>query len=177
VGAGDYFLAGRCGEGLASTPPAIDAGVRTAFLRSGIVQSTEGGALAKTLLPFKLGVGGRLGSGRQWWSWISIDDEVSAIIHLLTSDVTGAVNLVAPNPVPNVDYTKALGRALHRPTVIPTPGFVPKLLLGRELADALLGASQRVAPTVLTESGFAFRHPTIDDCFAALLGDDELAAP
>lgn len=174
-GPGDDFLADLCVQWEAAAQPAIDAGVRTAFLLSGIVQSTEGGALAKTLVPFKLGLGGRLGSGQQWWSWISIDDEVGAIIHLLTSTLEGPVNLVAPNPVRNADYTKALGRALHRPTVIPTPSFAPRLLLGRELAEALLGASQRVEPAALVDDGFEFRHRSIDDCFTALLGDAEVA--
>ena len=171
---GTGFLPEVCQAWEAAAQPALDAGIRTAFLRSGIVQSPDGGALAKTLLPFRLGVGGRLGSGDQWWSWISIDDEIGAILHLLDSDVSGPVNLTAPNPVRNREYTKALGRALHRPTFVPIPDFGPKLLLGTELADTLLNQSKRVVPDVLQATGYRFRHETIDACLAALLGDDEL---
>ncbi len=171
---GDDFLADVCAAWEASTAPAEDAGIRVAHLRTGIVQSSDGGALAKTLLPFKLGIGGRLGSGKQWWSWISIDDEVRAIMHLLDSDVSGPVNLTGPEPVRNEEYTKALGRALGRPTLLPIPKFGPTLLLGRELAQLLLYQSQRVRPTVLTESGFTFRHVTIEDALAAVLGAAEL---
>ena len=174
-GPGRGFLSEVCVQWEAAAQPAVDAGIRTAFLRSGIVQSAHGGALAKTLTPFKLGVGGRLGPGTQWWSWISIDDEIRAILHLLASDVRGPVNLTAPNPVTNRDYTKALGRELGRPTILPIPKFGPKLLLGSELADTLLYESQRVLPTVLEHDGFAFRHTTIEDAFAAVLGDEEVA--
>ena len=170
---GTGFLPEVCQAWEAAARPAVDAGIRTAFLRTGIVQSPDGGALARTLLPFRLGIGGRLGSGDQWWSWISIDDEVGAILHLLDSEVRGPVNLVAPNPVRNRHYTKALGRALHRPTVIPIPDFGPKLLLGAELADTLLNQSKRLVPEVLTASGYRFRHQTIEACFAAVLGDHE----
>ena len=159
----------------AAAAPAVDAGIRTAYLRTGIVQSPDGGALAKTLLPFKLGIGGRLGSGDQWWSWISIDDEVRAIVHLLTADVSGPVNLTAPEPVTNQTYTKALGRELGRPTLLPIPKIGPRILLGKELAEALLYQSQRVVPTVLEQSGFAFTHRTIAECLAGVLGDQEVA--
>lgn len=172
---GDGFLSRVCQAWEAATAPAEDAGIRTCHLRTGIVQSADGGALAKTLLPFKLGIGGRLGSGQQWWSWISIDDQVRAIMHLLGADVSGAVNLTAPVPVRNIEFTKALGRELARPTVLPIPSIGPRLLLGKELAQILLYESQRVAPTVLEHSGYAFRHRTIDDCFASVLGDTELA--
>ena len=174
-GPGDDFLSEVCVAWEAAAQPAVDAGIRTAFLRTGIVQSADGGALAKTLLPFKLGIGGRLGPGTQWWSWISIDDEVRAILHLLTSQLSGPVNLTAPNPVRNQDYTKALGRELGRPTVLPIPRFGPKLLLGGELAETLLYQSQRVLPAALEADGFRFRHPTIEDCLAAVLGDEEVA--
>ena len=174
--AGTGFLPEVCQAWEAAAQPAVDAGIRTAFLRTGIVQTPDGGALAKTLLPFRLGIGGRLGSGDQWWSWISIDDQVGAILHLLDHDVRGPVNLTAPNPVRNRHYTKALGRALHRPTVIPIPDFGPKLLLGAELAETLLNQSKRVVPEVLTASGYRFRHQTIEECFAAVLGDDEVAS-
>ncbi len=107
---------------------------------------------------FKLGVGGRMGSGRQWMSWISIDDEVRAIEHLLTSTITGPVNLTAPGPVTNAAFSDALGTVLRRPTVVPVPSFGPKLLLGRELAQALLFDGQRVQPVALESDGFAFEH-------------------
>ncbi len=172
----DGFLPEICTNWEAAAQPAVDAGIRTAFLRTGIVQSADGGALAKTLLPFKLGIGGRLGSGEQWWSWISIDDEVRAILHLLTADVAGPVNLTGPEPVTNQAYTKALGRELGRPTLFPIPRIGPRLLLGKELAEALLYQSQRVVPTVLERSGFRFRHPTVEACLAGVLGPEELAA-
>ena len=172
---GDGFLAEVCTAWEQAAQPAIDGGIRTAFLRTGIVQSPDGGALAKTLLPFKLGLGGRLGSGKQWWSWISIDDEVRAIQFLLDGDHSGPFNLTGPNPVRNEDYTKALGRELGRPTVFPIPKFGPKLLLGAELAETLLYESQRVEPAALVTAGFRFRHETIDDALAAVLADDEIA--
>jgi len=122
------------------------------------------------MLPlFRLGAGGRMGSGRQWWSWISIDDEVAAIRWLIERDVSGPVNAVAPTPVTNRDFTTALAQTLHRPAILPVPAFGPRLLLGHELADALLFTSQRVAPRVLTDSGFVFAQPTIDDALAAVL--------
>jgi uncharacterized protein (TIGR01777 family) len=149
--------------------PARDAGIRVAHIRSGVVLSAKGGAMAKTLPLFKLGLGGPIGSGKQWWPWISIDDEVGAIVHLLTADVSGPVNLTAPNPVRYKEYAAAQGRALHRPAFLPTPKLGPKLLLGSELADALLGDSQRVLPTKLLASGYEFRHPTIDEAMQVLL--------
>lgn len=171
---GDGFLAEVCIAWEAAAQPAIDAGVRTAFLRTGIVQSEDGGALAKSLPPFKLGIGGRFGDGKQWWSWVSIDDHIGAIRHLLDSDISGPVNLTAPNPVTNAEYTKALGRELGRPTLFPIPKFGPKLLLGGELTDVLLYESQRVEPTVLVDTGYRFRHKTIEECLAAVLGDAEI---
>jgi uncharacterized protein (TIGR01777 family) len=173
--AGSGFLPELCIAWEEAAAPAVDAGIRTAFLRSGIVQTPDGGALAKTLLPFKLGLGGRIGSGDQWWSWIAVDDEVGAILHLLETDVHGPVNLTAPEPVTNRHYTKALGRELGRPTVVPIPSFGPKLLLGAELAETLLYQSKRVVPAVLERSGYRFRHRTIEGCLAAVLGDDEVA--
>ena len=169
---GDDFLADICIQWEAAAQPAIEAGIRTAFLRTGIVQSVDGGALAKSLLPFKLGIGGRFGSGEQYWSWVSIDDEIRAIIHLLTADVSGPVNITGPNPVTNQTYTKALGKALGRPTLLPIPMIGPRLLFGKELAQALLLNSDRVLPTVLEDSGFTFRHPTIEACLAAVLAKD-----
>jgi uncharacterized protein (TIGR01777 family) len=167
--AGDGFLTDVCVQWEAATAPAQEAGIRTCLLRTGIVQSADGGALKKTLLPFKLGIGGRLGSGDQWWSWISIDDHVRAMLHLIESDIEGPVDLTAPNPVTNREYTKALGRQLGRPTLLPIPKIGPRVLLGKELTDALLYTSHRVLPIVLESSGFVFRHPTIDVCLAAVL--------
>lgn len=154
----------------AAAQPAVDAGIRTAFLRTGVVLSPDGGALGKLLPLFKFGVGGKLGKGDQWWSWVSIDDEVGAIEFLLTADVSGPVNITAPEPVTNAALTKALGSVLGRPTVLPVPKFGPKLLLGGELSDALLFTSARIEPEVLTAAGYTFRHPDITGALRSLLG-------
>jgi uncharacterized protein (TIGR01777 family) len=153
----------------AAARPAIDAGIRTVLLRTGIVQSTTGGALAKVLPLFRLGLGGPIAGGRQWWPWISIDDEVGAIHHLLTADVAGPVNLVSPNPVTNAEFTRTLARVLHRPAVIPVPMLGPSILLGTELARSLLGDSARLQPVRLLESGYRFRHPTLEEALRSLL--------
>lgn len=166
--AGDDFPATVCVAWERATAPAEDAGIQVTHLRTGVVQSTEGGALAKQLLPFKLGLGGRVGDGRQYISWIHVHDEVRAIVHLLTAGVAGPVNLTAPNPVTNAEYTKTLGAALHRPTTI-LPMFGPRLLYGRDLADSLLLTSQRVVPVALEESGFTFEHPELDGALRDLL--------
>ncbi|MGA1219874.1 MAG: TIGR01777 family oxidoreductase [Ilumatobacteraceae bacterium] len=166
---GSGFLADICLDWEAATSPAESAGVRVVHLRTGIVMSKNGGVLKKLLPLFKLGLGGRLGSGRQWQSWISIDDEVGAICHLLTSDLHGPVNLTAPNPVTNREFTASLGKAVRRPTVFSVPGFAPKLLVGSEFAEQLLLTGQRVLPTKLEESGYVFAHSTLDEAFAALL--------
>ena len=170
--AGHGFLSDVCVQWEGATAPAREAGIRTVLLRTGVVQSADGGALKRSLTPFKLGVGGRFGSGEQWWSWISIDDHVRAMLHLLEADVHGPANLTAPNPVTNQQYTKALGRELGRPTLLPIPMTGPRLLLGRELADTLLLASHRIVPAALEASGFEFRHPTIEACLAAVLSDE-----
>jgi uncharacterized protein (TIGR01777 family) len=159
---GSDFLAQVCVAWEASTAPAEEAGIRVAHLRTGIVVGKSGGAVAKTLPLFKLGLGGRIGSGRQWWSWISLTDEIGAIRFLLDHEVAGPVNLTGPEPVTNAEFTKSVGRALHRPTFIPVPMLGPRLLLGREAADAVAGASQRVEPAVLSEAGYRFVHPTVD---------------
>ncbi len=168
--AGEGFLADICRQWEAAAGAASAAGTRTALVRTGIVLSPKGGALKKQLPLFKLGLGGRFGKGRQWQSWISIDDEVGAIEHLLTADVEGPVNLTAPNPVTNREFTEVLARVLKRPAVLPIPSFGPKLVLGGELADALLFTGQRVLPERLTASGFAFAHPTLEVALRALLG-------
>lgn len=168
--AGSDFLATVCVAWEEAAAEAIDAGIRTVLARTGVVLTPKGGALSKLLPLFKLGVGGRMGSGKQWFPWISLDDEVAALVWLLDSDVSGPVNLVAPNVVTNNDFTKALGGALGRPTLFPVPSFGPKLVIGSELAETLLFFSQRIEPTVLNDSGYPFIHKTIDEALADLVG-------
>ena len=143
AGAGTGFLADVCKQWEASTAPAEQAGVRVVRFRTGIVLSPEGGALKQMLLPFKLGLGGRIGNGRQWWSWISIDDEVGAILHVLDDSAQhGAVNLTAPNPVTNEQFTRTLNRVLRRPTLLPTPTFALRpCSAGRRLTRCSSAAS------------------------------------
>ena len=166
---GTGFLADVCKQWEAAAKPAVDAGVRTVFLRTGIVLSPKGGALKKLLPLFRLGVGGKFGNGKQWQSWISMDDEVASIIHLLTANVSGAVNLTAPQPVTNAEFTKVLARVVKRPAIVPVPTFAPKILLGGELADALLFTGQRVMPQALTASGYVFKHSTLESALRSLL--------
>jgi hypothetical protein len=168
-GPGTDFLSSVAQHWEGATAPAEDAGVRTVHIRTGIVLSGKGGALKKQLPLFKLGLGGRFGNGKQWQSWISIDDEVAAIIHLLSAEVSGPVNLTAPNPVTNAEFASTLGAQLHRPAVVPVPLIAPKVLLGGELVDALLGSSQRVLPSVLVRSGFVHQHTTLEHALRALL--------
>ena len=153
----------------ATTAPASSAGRRVVHLRTGIVLAGHGGALPRMLPLFKIGLGGRFGSGRQWMSWIALDDEVAAIVHLLGSDIVGPVNLTAPEPVRNADLANAIGDVLHRPTVLPVPAFGPKLVLGGERADALLFESQRVLPHVLQGDGYEWRYPTLEPALRAAL--------
>ena len=167
---GNGFLADVCRAWEDAAAPAVAAGVRTVYLRTGIVLSPAGGALKKQLPLFRLGLGGKFGNGRQWQSWISIDDEVAAIIHLLGGNARGAVNLTAPEPVTNAEFTKVLAGVLARPAVIPIPSFGPKALLGGELADALLFTGQRVVPAALTADGYVFGHPTLESALRSLLG-------
>jgi len=167
---GNGFLADVCRAWEDAAAPAVAAGVRTVYLRTGIVLSPAGGALKKQLPLFRLGLGGKFGNGRQWQSWISIDDEVAAIIHLLGGNARGAVNLTAPEPVTNAEFTKVLAGVLARPAVIPIPSFGPKALLGGELADALLFTGQRVVPAALTADGYVFHHPTLESALRSLLG-------
>ncbi len=163
------FLSRLCTDWEAATAPAAAAGIRTACIRTGLVLAEDGGAVAKLLLPFKLGVGGRLGSGGTYWSWISLPDHVRAVRHVIAHSVAGPVNLTAPHPVTSAEVTKALGRALHRPTLLPVPRFALELLLGKELAAALLFTSNRVLPAKLEESGFRFEHDDIDTALQAVL--------
>ena len=155
---GDDFLASLCVGWEAEAATAADAGIRVVCVRTGIVLSRDGGALPKLLPLFKLGLGGRFGSGAQWWSWITLDDEIRAIAWLLENDVRGPVNVTAPNPVTNREFTRVLGKVLSRPALLPVPRFGPRLVLGSEFADALLFTSARVRPAALESSGFAFSH-------------------
>ena len=163
------FLSSVCVAWEAAAEAAESAGIRTVFIRTGIVLAKGGGALQKLLLPFRLGVGGRLGSGRDWWSWISIDDQIRAIRHLIDSEVSGPVNLTAPQPATNAELTKALGKVLRRPTLLPVPRIALELILGKELAAALLFTSAQVLPRKLEESGFDFLHRDISTALQSVL--------
>jgi uncharacterized protein (TIGR01777 family) len=166
---GDDFLAEVVKQWEAASEPAEQAGIRVVRLRFGIVLSRAGGALGTMLLPFRLGVGGKIGSGRQWMSWVSIDDVVGAIRYaLMTETLAGACNTVAPDPVTNAEFTKALGRALHRPAVLPVPGFAARAALGEFSGEVL--KSTRVVPARLTESGYSFRHTQVDAALRDVLG-------
>lgn len=167
---GEGFLADVVDAWEAAYGMAEQAGIRVAKTRSGSVLTPEGGSIGRQLPFFKLGIGGRIGSGKQWFSWISLPDEVRVMRFLLErDDLDGAFNACAPNPVTNAAFAKALGRALHRPAVLPIPSFGPKLLYGAELIDELVLASMRVEPARLLEAGFTFEHPTVDEALAAVL--------
>src|SRR5918997_3131740 len=154
---GSDFLAQVCKAWETAADPAREAGIRVVHPRFGIVLSPKGGALGTTLPIFKLGGGGRIGSGRQWWSWVALDDVVGAIVHALEDDsVEGPVNVGSPNPMTNAAYTKVLGKVLGRPTVLPLPAPAARVMLG-EVADALLLASQRMEPAKLEATGYDFR--------------------
>lgn len=166
---GADFLSQVCVAWEAETQPVADAGVRTVLTRTGIVLDAGGGALARMLVPFKLGIGGRQGSGQQWMSWITLADHVGAIRHAIAHvSVEGPTNLVAPNPVTNTDFARTLGQALHRPTIFPTPLLPLKLRFGSELVEALLLASQRVTPAQLTATGYEFTGPSLDVALQAM---------
>ena len=168
-GPGSGFLPDVCREWEAAVEPASQAGIRVVNLRFGMVLSPAGGALQKMLLPFKLGLGGRIGSGDQFMSWIAIDDAVGAIRHALSAEsLRGPVNAVAPTPVTNAEFTRLLARALRRPAFMPVPPFAARLAFG-EMADALLLASARVMPVRLQESGYHFRFPALEDALRYLL--------
>ncbi|MDQ6948601.1 MAG: DUF1731 domain-containing protein, partial [Actinomycetota bacterium] len=150
--------------------PAESAGVRVAHIRTGIVLSPDGGSLKKQLPLFRVGMGGRFGSGQQYLSWISLEDEVGAIIHTLqTASLSGAVNLTAPHPVTNVEFAQTLGTVLGRPAKVPVPKVGLSLVLGRELVEEMLLAGQRVVPRKLLQSGYQFRHPELEPALRALL--------
>lgn len=169
-GPGAGFLAELCVDWEAATLPVTNGGGRVVLLRTGIVLA-DGGALGRMLQPFgwapffrpyAWGLAGRLGSGDQWWSWISLADEVAAIGHLIESDLSGAVNLTAPEPVTNAEFIRTVGRVLRRIVPVPVPRFVLDIVLGRELAGALLFDSTRALPTRLLEDGFAFSEPALE---------------
>jgi uncharacterized protein (TIGR01777 family) len=166
---GTGFLAEVCRDWEEATKPTADAGIRTVSIRTGIVLTPKGGALGKMLLPFKMGVGGRIGDGRQWMSWIDVRDMVGAIHHLLKNDLLhGPVNMVAPKPVTNAEFTRTLASVLSRPAVFPVPAFVVKLAFGEMGETALLG-SQRVEPAQLLGSGYPFRFNELQASLTALL--------
>jgi uncharacterized protein (TIGR01777 family) len=167
--AGKDFLASLAQEWEAEAVKAEALGIRVVRARFGIILARHGGALAKMLLPFKLGVGGRIGSGQQWMSWVTLDDVVAILRFALeTGTVQGAINVVGPGAVRNAEFTRELARALHRPALFPAPGFALRLLLG-EMADALLLSSQRVVPQKLQQLGYRFLHPDLAVALAAVL--------
>ncbi|MGE5174974.1 MAG: TIGR01777 family oxidoreductase [Hyphomicrobiales bacterium] len=167
---GHGFLADVCRAWEEASRPAMDAGVRVVHLRTGLVMSARGGVLAALAPIFRLGLGGRVGSGRQWMPWIALDDLTLAIARAVEdASLRGAVNAVAPEPATNADFTRALGRALRRPTSFPVPAFLVRLLPGGMGEETLLG-SQRIVPARLLSAGFAFRHPSLEETLAALFG-------
>jgi len=168
--AGSDFLARVCQEWEAATELAVRAGIRVVLLRFGMILSAAGGALKKMLLPFKLGVGGRIGNGKQYMSWVAMDDVVGAIHHAICAEaLRGPVNVVSPDPVTNAEFTRILARVLSRPAILPLPAFGARLLFG-ELADALLLASQRVKPERLQGSGYRFQLPDLEGALRCVLG-------
>ena len=169
IGTGGGFLAQLCHQWEAAATPAAKAGIRTVLLRTGIVVDSKASFLKRQLPLFKLGLGGRLGSKDRWVSWISLDDEIAAIIWLLGhEDISGPVNLTAPNPVTNQEFTKTLGQVLRRPTLLPVPKLLPSLLLGKELINALT-ESTRVFPKALTDHGYPFAHPHLEPALRDVL--------
>lgn len=167
--AGTGFLAELCREWEAAADPARAAGIRVAHLRFGVVLSTKGGALAEMLLPFRFGLGGVIGDGAQYMSWLHIDDAVQIILHAATNEkLAGAVNAVSPHPITNRAYTHALGAVLGRPTIFPMPAFAARLAFG-EMADELLLSSSRVSPAKLSDHRFGFRHAEIEPALRHLL--------
>lgn len=167
---GEGFLSDVCVKWEAAAEPAVKAGIRTVFLRTGIVLAKEGGALGKMLTPFKLGLGGVIGSGEQYMSWIAIDDLVGIILYILkNNDIKGPVNGVAPYPVKNREFTKVLGNVLNRPTFFPVPAFILRGLLGKEMADEFLLASTRVEPKLIQSKGFQFQYPVLEEALKHII--------
>jgi hypothetical protein len=170
---GNGFLADVCQQWEEATASAVDVGIRVANVRFGVVLSTAGGALKKMLLPFRMGLGGVIGGGKQYMSWVSIDDVVGMIQYVIGNDsMRGPVNLVSPHAVSNHEFTKTLGRVLHRPTIFPMPAFAARLAFG-EMANELLLSSTRAVPKKLMNSGYKFRHPELGEAFEHLLKNAE----
>ena len=167
---GDDFLATLCVDWEAAAESARQSGIRVVHARTGIVLSGDGGALSPLLPIFKAGLGGPIAGGTQWWSWITLADEVTALLFLIDGDISGPVNLVAPEPVRQKEFARALGAALGRPAVVPAPKFAVQARLGRGLAAAIGFASQRVAPAVLLDSGFEFESACVDAALTHVLG-------
>jgi uncharacterized protein (TIGR01777 family) len=166
---GKGFLADTCVAWEQAAAPAVQRDIRVAHLRFGVILSAKGGALGKMLLPFKLGLGGKIGSGRQYMSWIALDDVTGVILHALNHDaLRGPINTVAPAPVTNAEFTQALGQAISRPTIFPLPAFAAKLVMG-EMADELLLTSQRVDPAVLKQTNYPFQYPDLSRALKHLL--------
>lgn len=170
---GDSFLADVVQDWEAEAEPARAAGIRVVHPRTGLVMSRSGGAFSQLLLLSKLGIGGPLGNGRQWWSWITLADQVAALQYLLESELAGPVNFTAPAPAPNIEVIRALTSALHRPALVPAPAFALRLILGEFAGEVL--ASQRVLPKQLIDSGYTFQHPTLEA--AAAWVTDQNPAP
>lgn len=170
---GKDFLSSVCVEWEAATRPTVEKGIRVVFTRFGIILDPNGGALGKMLPPFRMGVGGRVGDGKQWMSWIALDDVVNGLKFLIEDEsAQGPVNFVAPEPVRNAEFTKTLGRVLKRPTFFPIPAFGVRLAFG-EMADALLLSSQRVEPSVLEDKGYKCSWPTLEPALRYLLAADK----
>jgi uncharacterized protein (TIGR01777 family) len=166
---GEGFLAGVCRDWEAATVPAAEAGIRVVLARFGVVLAREGGALARLLPPFRFGLGGRLGSGRQFMSWVSLEDVVGAIRFLLENEsLRGPVNVTSPQPVTNRQFTETLGRVLHRPTVLPAPAFLLRVALG-EMADEMLLSSARVLPRRLLDAGYRFSQTDLEATLMRML--------
>jgi uncharacterized protein (TIGR01777 family) len=165
---GEGFLAQLTGDWEAEALRAEGAGIRTVVLRFGVILAKDGGALPRMVLPFRFGAGGRLGSGKQWFSWVSLKDAVGAIEHAITTDAAGVYNVTAPNPVTNRELTRALSLVLRRPALFPVPRLGLRAVVG-ESADELLLASQRVEPRCLQAEGFQFQHPEVEPALTAIL--------
>jgi hypothetical protein len=167
---GSGFLPDVCREWEAATQAAANAGIRTVQMRTGVVLSARGGALGAMLTPFKMGLGGRIGDGRQWMSWIDLQDMVGAIHHIFDTDrLQGPVNMVAPNPVTNEEFTKTLGRVLSRPAILPVPAFAVKTIFG-EMGETVLLGSERVEPGQLAASGYPFQFSSLRASLEKILG-------
>jgi uncharacterized protein len=170
-GPGTGFMSNLCHAWEGQTEPARAAGIRVVNTRTGLVLDPSGGILRRMLLPFRAGMGGRLGRGDQWWSWITLEDYVRAVLHLVGEvRASGPVNLVAPHPVTNAEFTSALGRALRRPAIFIVPVVVLKVAFGSERADEVLFVSQRVQPAALEQTGYRFAHTHLDDALQSLIG-------